>query len=194
MNMANLDKVSGSMLKVLELLEDEPLTDLLVEGFLDYDPALKSRRFHVMLKDIYLEFGHSLLHCASVGWSNLQLEVVDHITCDFDIDKNDEFCVGSLYDLYSRQYYKTSFVAKTRVFIDSATDINSGLLACVAFGYRDGSYIFLNPLNTFGIHVGTEQHLNEWIRANMASGTEMKYEERAWERPFIAGSTHEIVS
>lgn len=143
-----------------------------------------------MMKDVYLEFGFGdkLLRCTSIEWADLEMEIVNGITCNFDIDVDDEFCISSLYDLYCDQPPGNNFVTHLRIFTSQRSNLDAGVVTCMALRFERRNSIFLDPLNTFGIRIATELQLNEWTSREAVSGSlftrGIVYKEHLWERPF----------
>jgi hypothetical protein len=174
---------------IYELLETQPLTDILMVGSVDYDPAYKAERFDMLFHNIYLQFGDRFLRCTSLHKYSLQLEIVDGISPD---NTEGAFCVGSVYTLLVKHSDQNRLVTSFTAFIDEGSDFEMATVRCAAFllGFPDRvgdqDLVFLDPWNTYGIRIGTKQLMDEWVRDNATPGDEYppgtRYEKHDWNR------------
>lgn len=168
---------------IIEVFRSKRLSNLLVPGFVDEFGAVK--RFHPMLENVYFEFDDQLLRCSSIDqYWNLQLELVKEISCEFEIDEDDEFCISSISELVLKYPYGQNYVIGLRVFLSEESRLDEGIVKCAGFeiqcpeSERTGDdSIFLDPQNPFGIQIDKKDLELEWRRMNVGSG----YQERFWE-------------
>jgi hypothetical protein len=174
------DATVNSINQILNLFQSHSLTNILVLGYIDNDDKIK--RFNIIEKDIYLEFGEALLLCSSVNqYDQLKMNVVDKISpeLDFEIEEDDELCVCSLYNMYLFDPYGTNRITSAEFLLDKNSNLEQGLVKCL--GLRIGEskdYLFIDPTHTFGIQVNGKRSIEEWIEkaANSPISDYMKWQ------------------
>jgi hypothetical protein len=171
----------SEMNKIIEILYNEPVKDIVVPGFIDEDNGHKN--FHLMLNSVYFEFDHKFLRFASIDqYFRLSMKVVEELTCDFDIDEDDEFCLSSLFELTLSDAYSSARVTFLRCFLDAESDIEAGVVKCAEFHFENRNIIFIDPTYTYGIRIGTQEQRDRWI-SDYASKEE-DYQEYVWKRDY----------
>lgn len=157
---------------LLEALQKSPLTDLYIPGYIDdgvgsatgkYLPP-DSRQFHPMTDDVYLEFGAHLVRCrSSAQHSKMTAESVDRIECAFAIDPDDTFGVTSVLRLTLQSGRDAANAVRLDVFANEGLTLDLCSFAALGLAMDNGDYIFLDPRDTNGIHLGAAPARDLWI-------------------------------
>lgn len=166
--MTDIDAIAARLL-------GRQLTDILVTGYIDGPEP--TRRFHPMFDDVYFDFDGLLLRASATDqfWY-VELDLVDQIECRFQIEEDDEFCVGPL-DFVLRHPAGPYHLRQIITFMAPGMDASSRKAVSAALVLEFGGtaaatdILFLDPRNDFGIQLGTHGMLAEWRRANAASGS-----------------------
>jgi hypothetical protein len=170
------------MNEIIELLQTESLTEILSGGYIDDDDEPKRSR--LLLRCIYLAFGDRLLRCTSVGqFDQLKFDIVEHVDPTFSSDdlrifQEYQFCLIPLTNLFVTEALSNHRVVGLRYFFDSRADPTRGIVTTAAMFLERGEVLFLDPRNTFGVHVGNKLAFEAWIRFNVV-GTST-YREFTW--------------
>jgi len=163
---------------IFSLLESKPLTDILLTGFFIAESDRPDcQRFVPNLTRIYLEFGDQFLLCTSINqYDQLKIEIAAKMTQDpiTEEETDFDFCICSVRELYLNNLYSENFVTGFFAFLDEGSDPDSGIVKSAEFRLGVHGSIFLDPLNLFGIRIGTEQQRDEWIE-NWASNREEQH-------------------
>lgn len=177
----------NTMREILELLETQPLTDIIVAGTVDNDSAYGASRFVMLLQTVYLQFTDRFLLCTSLHKFYLRMEIVDDIIPD---DSEDGFCTCSIYTLLVKHSDQDHLVRSLRLYTDNGSSLETATVRSAAFllglpdSVGDQDVVFLDPWNTYGIRIGTKQLLDAWVRDNVTPGSEYppgtSYEEHHW--------------
>jgi hypothetical protein len=157
---------------VTNLLKDRKLTNIFVSGYLD--KCKSTTYFHPMLRFLYLQFEDIILEVSSVDqYWNVEIAVVDHIKCKFEIDEDDEFCISSIYQMVVNYPDWENMFDELQVFAGDDSRLDKGVVRRVALRLKcRGSdnmtdTIFIDPQNTFGIKLGGEIELGNWKAENL---------------------------
>jgi hypothetical protein len=153
--------------ELLNLLRDASLTDLYVPGFYDDGSGRIGREalpggalvFHPLFDDVYLELGRLLVHLHSTGQhSRLSVTLAEKIECPFEIDPEeglDGFGVMPLLRLALQSGRDSVKVTKLDVFLEEGCDPEQCMFAALGMECDSGEYIFFDPLDFDGIHIGS---------------------------------------
>ncbi|MBD2769992.1 hypothetical protein IC235_19060 [Hymenobacter sp. BT664] len=167
--------------QVINLIQHQPLTDLLLVGYIDQDDTVK--RFNPIHTEVYLEFGLSLLHCSSVDqYDKLRMRIVDKIALafDFEIEEGNELGICSIFEMYLFDPYGTNQITAAQLLLDEECDLDEGVVKCAGFNIGSKDYLFLDPTHTFGVQINGKRSIKEWIERNVHRTP--KYREFVWDR------------
>src|SRR5262249_40379115 len=138
---------------LITAIQSNTITDIFIVGYIDYCGATK--QFHPMLENIYIELGQQLLRCSSIEqYDKLRMTLVEKITCDFEIDDDDEFCIISISQMYLLNSHVPNYITSLHVFVNGECHPQEGVFKCAGLGIGDHDYLFLDPTHIFGIHLG----------------------------------------
>jgi hypothetical protein len=170
--MSKIDEIIG-------VLATRSLTDLLVAGYLTAEGGVK--RFHPRLMDVFLDFNGTLIRCSSVDqYGALAMSLVDEVPFDFEIMDGDTHCVAPVSELCLKMPNSEQNIRSLRVLVDRDSRPDDGIFRCAGLSVGANDYLFLDPMNLFGIQLGKREDELVWERDTPEP--EEGWEELSWLR------------
>ncbi len=155
--------------ELLDHLRSGPLHEIYVPGYLDDGDGRVSlptsaRCFHPMADTVYLDFGGSLIRCAAFDRRSggMRLERAPSIVCAFEVDPDDTFAVMPLLR-FALQTGRDAAKARRLEVHASEADEDECVFAAMGVAFDGDDYVFLDPLDFEGIHVGGKRARDLWI-------------------------------
>jgi hypothetical protein len=158
--------------QLLEVFREAPLTEIYVPGFVDdgggsnIGKSLPHRGvvFHPMSDDVYLEFGERMVRCRTIDqYSRMIVVPATQFECSFDIDPDDTFGVIPLLRMALQSGRDSAKVLRFDAFIGEGFDAEQCVFAALGLALDSEDYIFLDPLDYNGIHIGAIRARDIWL-------------------------------
>lgn len=151
----------------LKLLGEAELTELFVPGFVDNDDdALPpGGTMHNPMSDhLYLRFDKRLVHfSANIKQLGMMATFAEKIECSFENDADFGFGVTRMLKFVLQSGRYSARVTKIDAFLGKDSDLEHCIFAALGLMCDSGDYIFFNPLDIDGMHVGSTQARDMWL-------------------------------
>ncbi len=166
------DIVMTNLDDLLSAFRTSPLSELYVTGYLDTGSSIRaailphgeSRQFHPIWDEVYLEVGTRLFRCRAIEqYSRLSVGPVSRMECSFPIDPDDTFGVMSFLRGTLQSGRESAGIDRVDLFIDQACTLEACVVAALGLSTIDDEYLFFDPLDPNGIHVGARESRDLWI-------------------------------
>ncbi len=170
--------LSGTLANLKQLFESVPLTDVKVPGFL-VDGAV-GKVFHHRLLDVYLHFENgTVVRCSSIEqYDKLRFAVVDRVTFDFEIGEDHEYAVTSIAELCLKAPSEPRYIESMYLVTAPGISLENGVVKCAGLGIQKDDFLFLDPVNLYGIKIGKRLDYDAWLKEFAGRGDVL--EELLW--------------
>jgi len=149
------------------------IKDIRVPGFVSTEED--ALRFYPHLESVYFWFDKGTLRFQSVQqYSKLQISIAPNVVYDFEIDEDDRYGWCSAMDFIVHEQGVAPKLTSLGCFLTGGADISAGLMDAVEICLSEGTRLFLDPMNTFGVRLGNQNDRKEWEVERHRSGKKIE--------------------
>ncbi|WP_438034114.1 hypothetical protein [Sorangium sp. So ce204] len=161
-----------SVFDLKDIFTESNIEDIYVGGYIDSGSGVRDNirpisdfsQFHPMWDICYLDTGKHLIACGTAdNYSRISIQIVERIAHCFELDPDDTFGVMSVLRSLLPSGRDSARVLQIDSFLHEE-DKSGRAISSLGLALDKGEYLFFDPMNFDGMHVGGAQSRGMWER------------------------------